>query len=166
MRRAPFPKFRHKSQNTSRVFSADHMANQNQTIQVLSEQIEKQKVLSGYLLSGPDAERRIAIAKDFARALNCEENRRFQECDCKSCGKIESGNHPDVHWYGIDEDAASFKIETVREFQNWLALNPYEGLTKVLIFNKAHRLTQEAQYALLKSLEEPPPETVLLLLSS
>lgn len=132
----------------------------------LIKQVIKQKFHSGYLLTGPDSERRKEIARGFSKALNCDKKNFFADCDCSSCQKINSGNHPDVKWYGVDEDVRSIKIDEIRDLQNWLSLKSYEGKVKVFILNEADRLTTEAQNALLKSLEEPPPQSVFILLAA
>ena len=85
-------------------------------------------------------------------------------CKCSVCHRIDEGTFPDVKWYGLDEEASTIKISEVRDFKNWLSFKPSEGKVKVFIFNQAERLTGEAQNALLKSLEEPPPDNVILLL--
>lgn len=133
-------------------------------VDFLKRQMERGKTMSAYLFSGSDGERKKETARAFAKALNCEKRRLFEPCDCPSCHKIQAGIHPDVQWYGADEEESSIKIDTIRELQNWLSLKPYEGKVKVFILNEAGRLTRDAQNALLKSLEEPPPQSVLVLL--
>jgi DNA polymerase-3 subunit delta' len=151
----------------------------------LSTQIKRERLASTYLFTGPELEKKKALAIAFAKALNCVASslrggRQADEaiseiasasprndvlnCDCSSCRRIDAGTHPDVKWYGADEEANSIKISDARDFKNWLNLKPYEGKVKVFIFNQAERLTGEAQNALLKSLEEPPPGNVILLL--
>ena len=130
----------------------------------LCGQIKGGKWATTYLFTGKELERKKALAIAFARALNCV-NPPFQiSCSCAACKKIEAGSHPDVKWYGADEEANSIKIADARDFKSWLSLKPYEGKVKVFIFNQAERLTAEAQNALLKSLEEPPPGNVILFL--
>lgn len=132
-----------------------------------------------YLFTGNENERKKELAIAFAKALNCvtpllsslQNGGRNKvggdsaagDCQCKSCIRIRSGNDPDIKWYGLDEEANSIKISEVRDFKNWLSLKSYEAKVKVFIFNQAERLTMEAQNALLKSLEEPPPGNVILL---
>ena len=130
----------------------------------LCRQVERKRHATTYLFTGNELERKKVLALAFARALNCEKVSFATGCDCKSCGKIEAGTHPDVKWYGLDEEANSIKISEVRDFKNWLGLKPFEGRTKVFIFNQAERLTAEAQNALLKSLEEPPVGNVIIFL--
>ena len=130
----------------------------------LSTQMRRKRLASTYLFTGPELEKKKALAIAFAKALNCTGKSFHMSCDCSACRRIEAGTHPDVKWYGADEDANSIKISEARDFKNWLNLKPFEGKTKVFIFNQAERLTGEAQNALLKSLEEPPPGNMIILL--
>ena len=130
----------------------------------LGAQVARGKWATTYLFTGDELDKKKALATAFAKALNCTEKSFRFDCTCESCRQIESGVHPDVKWYGLDEEAASIKIEEVRDFKNWLSYKPFKGKVKAFIFNMAERLTAEAQNALLKSLEEPPPGNVILLL--
>lgn len=100
----------------------------------------------------------------FACALNCSERVMFGECECSVCRRIRHRTHPDVYWIGEEEEVRSIKINEVREMKNLVALKPYEGQYKVFIFKDSDRLTEEAQNALLKTLEEPPDKTIFCLL--
>ena len=117
-----------------------------------------------YLVTGHELEKKKALAVAFAKALNCSEGVRDLSCSCGVCRRIEAGTHPDVRWYGRDEETNSIKISEIRDFKNWLHLKAFEGKVKVFIFNEAERLGPEAQNALLKSIEEPPPGNVILFL--
>ena len=126
----------------------------------LKGQVQAGKWATTYIFTGKENERKKALAIAFAKALNCSK----ADCKCSICSRIDEGNFPDVKWYGLDEEAATIKIAEVRDFKNWLSLKPFEAKVKVFIFNQAERLSGEAQNALLKSLEEPPPGNVILLL--
>ena len=146
-------------------------AGQDFAVRILKSHIAKDRLAHTYLFTGGlGAAQRVGtrpaptLARDFAKALLCEKNRVFESCDCVSCRKIENQNHPDVCWLGRDADARSIKIETVREMLGWANLKPYEGRRKVCVFLDAERLTHEAQNALLRTLEEPPGDTVFCLL--
>lgn len=152
----------------------------------LCGQVKKEKWATTYLFTGKELARKRGLAIAFAKALNCltpllssplrqrtdssefwrkgGERNKVGGCACISCKKIESGTHPDVKWYGTDEEASSIKISEVRDFRNWLNLKPFEAKVKVFIFDQAERLTSEAQNALLKSIEEPPPGNVIIFL--
>ncbi len=128
-------------------------------------QYQTSRVFSSFLLTGDENEKKKQLACFIAKKLNCEEKKFKEDCDCGSCRRIDSDSHPDVKWFGLDEDRASIKIEEVRELQNWLNLKSYEGKVKVFILIDAGRLTTEAQNALLKSLEEPPPQSLIILMT-
>ena len=117
-----------------------------------------------YLLTGNEPEKKRALAVAFAKALNCCEKKTQVSCHCDTCQRIESGVYPDVKWIGEDAEIKSLKLADVRSFLSTLALRPFEGRTKVFVFQGAERLTPESQNALLKSLEEPPPGNVIFLL--
>lgn len=130
----------------------------------LEKQIESGTWATTYLFTGKELARKKELAIAFAKALNCSQKLFSISCSCPACKKIEAGIHPDVKWYGLDEELNSIKISDVRDFKNWLNLKSFEGKVKVFIFNQAERLTAEAQNALLKSIEEPPPGNVMIFL--
>ncbi|MBI1977486.1 MAG: DNA polymerase III subunit delta' [Candidatus Omnitrophica bacterium] len=130
----------------------------------LHKQIETKQWATTYLFTGKELVRKRALAIAFAKALNCERAGSGASCSCTSCKKIDAGTHPDIKWYGTDEEANSIKIAEVRDFKNWLNLKSFEAKVKVFIFDQAERLTSEAQNALLKSIEEPPPGNVIIFL--
>ncbi len=138
------------------------------TFDLLSGQIRGARLATTYLFTGEEQERKKALAIAFAKAINCETFVKRADdgetCACSTCERIDKGIYPDVKWYGLDEDASSIKIEDARDFKNWLSLKPLEAKVKVFVFNLAERLTDQAQNALLKSLEEPPAGNVIILL--
>ncbi len=134
-------------------------------IEVLKSHIGNQRLASTYLFEGGDFESRAELAGAFASGANCLNEEFCSDCLCLSCKKIASNNHPDVRWVGTDNpNAKSIKIEEIREVLNWVYLRPYEGKKKIFIVSGADRMTIEASNALLKTLEEPPNDTVFCLL--
>lgn len=131
---------------------------------LLAAHLRRNRLASAYVLTGPRGEAKSQLALDFSRSLNCESQKVFEACECLSCHKIIKGIHPDVRWLGRDEKTRSIKIEEVRTMLQEAALKPYEGRWKVFILEGAERLTLDAANALLKTLEEPPPHSVFLLL--
>ncbi len=104
-----------------------------------------------------------SLAAAFAKALNCQNKYYFESCECVSCHKIDTANHPDIHKIGEDEDVRSIKIEEIRNLIASAALKPYEASWKVFILFGAERLTLDASNALLKTLEEAPAQTIFIL---
>jgi DNA polymerase III subunit delta' len=117
------------------------------------------------LFCGPEGVGKRLTAFTLAKAINCESN-SGDACDsCASCLKIIQGNHPDIHL--IDDSASgSIKIEDIRQLQKDIGLRPYEAIKKVFIIDNAHNLTPEAANALLKVLEEPPKNSLIILISA
>jgi len=101
----------------------------------------------------------------LARLVNCESPSTAPCGQCAACLKIASGNHPDVHVLGSDEKE-SIKIEDIRFLLSRAHLKSYEARTKVFIIRNIELMTMEAANALLKTLEEPAPETLMILTTS
>ncbi len=133
-------------------------------VRILESHLKLEKLASTYLITGQDAATRETLAFDFACALQCGKKKAFKACECRDCFRVRSRNHPDIQWGG-DPEARSLKIEMVRELIGWASLKPYEGRWKLCIIPEASRFTLEAANALLKTLEEPPSQTVFCLLA-
>lgn len=125
-----------------------------------------------YVLSGPRSIGKRTVAIRLAQTLNCETGAPGGCGSCLSCQKIERGTHPDVLTVTrlVDrgakgDDAKGITIEQIREMQHDLALRPIEGRRRVVIIDDAADLSEHAEVALLKTLEEPPAHALLLLLT-
>ena len=105
------------------------------------------------------------MALDFVSWLFCSASQKQnQAClACPSCKKILNHNHPDL--FLIDPEDENIKIETIRELLPMLAFSPLEASFKVVIINQAHQLTMGAANSLLKTLEEPPKQTLFFLIA-
>ena len=115
-------------------------------------------------LGGAGAGKRL-IANTFAKALQCEGEKR--PCDsCKSCHAFNHGNHPDMIYFQPLKNGKTYTIEDVREqLLETVDLKPFQYEKKIYIFEKADTLNIQSQNALLKTLEEPPAHAVFLLLA-
>ncbi len=101
-----------------------------------------------------------SVARYLARLVNC--TAPTPPCDtCSSCRKIIAENHPDVIIF--DDENTPLKIETIRDIQRAVSLSPIEGTYHVVIFCNFERATTSAANALLKTLEEPPPNAIIML---
>jgi len=139
---------------------------QDKTIEFLKDYIRQSRLRGGYLFTGPKDIGKKLVAKTLAKAVNCEE-KGLDSCDrCNSCLKIDKNEHPDFHLIDINEISDAIKIEYIRQLQKEINLKPYEARYKVFIINHAENLTAEAQNAVLKTLEEPPQHSLIILIAS
>lgn len=111
---------------------------------------------------GDEGSGKKSLAKAYARALLCEDEGRRPCGTCTACRQVAHGNHPDLHWYR--RQGAAHKVEMVKRLQEDLNRRAYADGFKVLVVEDAHTMNPPAQNKLLKSLEEPPARSVLLLL--
>jgi hypothetical protein len=102
---------------------------------------------------------------DLAAGLLClAADPSLRPCrECAACRKVEHGNHPDVHRLQPEGAGQQIRIGQVQQLSSDLALLPLEGRFRIAVIEKAHRLNEDAQNALLKTLEEPPAAVVLVL---
>lgn len=120
------------------------------------------KLAHAYLFVGPALAGKFETALEIAKVLNCEEE-KVSPCGlCASCLKIQSGNHPDVHTTSA-EDSGTIKIEQVRDILEQIRLRAFMAKVKVFVVKNVESLTPEAANALLKTLEEPSPNSLLIL---
>ena len=146
---------RHRPQAFAEVVGQEHV------VKTLSNAIEGDRVHHAYLFVGSRGTGKTSMAKILARSLNCEQGPTLTPCGkCEACLAIERGNSMDV----IEMDAASNRsVDDIRELRDRVGYAPAEGHWKVYILDEAHMLTKEAWNAFLKTLEEPPPNTVFVL---
>ncbi|HEY6958334.1 MAG TPA: DNA polymerase III subunit delta' [Candidatus Limnocylindria bacterium] len=146
---------------------------QRRILEKLGEQAIRGDVAHAYELSGPRSIGKHTVALRLAQTLNCTAEPRVSGgCGaCVACRKIENGTHPDVLVVTrlVDQakrnDNKYITIEQIRAMQQDLALRPLEGRKRVVIIDDAADLSEHAEVALLKTLEEPPPHAVLLLVT-
>lgn len=134
---------------------------QTQNIDAYLERIfARGAITHAFLITGPRGSGKTACADRLARALVCTGSR--PPCGvCPACVRTAAGTHPDVVW--VAQGEPSIKVEVIRALRSDAFLLPNEGERKVYVLDDAERMTQEAQDALLKILEEPPRFTVLVL---
>ena len=136
-------------------------------VEHLRRAIAHGRVRHAYLIVGPQSVGKAALARAFAQALNCElADEDARPCgECRACKRIASGNHPDLLEAELDPTTGALRIEEVRSVTGRIAFKPYEARYRIAIFRDFDRARPQAQDALLKTLEEPPPQAVLILLA-
>jgi DNA polymerase III delta' subunit len=130
------------------------------------------RVPHALLVSGPASVGKVSLALDLAAGLLCSgATGAARPCRaCRTCRLVEHSNHPDVHWLGPEGVGAQVviggpdsKMRGVRDLVTELSLLPVEGGARVAIIRDAHRANEDAQSALLKTLEEPLRDTTVIL---
>jgi len=133
-------------------------------IAVLRNAIGNARVPHAFLFYGAEGIGKRTTALVFAKALNCKEG-VTDACDaCASCRKIDSGNHPDLLL--IKPEGQFIKVADIKELQERLRFRPLEGAKRVVIIDDAERMNITSANSLLKTLEEPSPTNVFVLVSS
>ncbi len=120
------------------------------------------RLAHAYLFIGALETGRTEAAAAIAQLVNCEGELTKPCGECPPCVKISNGNHPDIHLVG-NNDETSIKIDEIRQILGRVGLLAFEAKTKVFIIIEAQRMTNEAANALLKTLEEPAPNTLIIL---
>jgi DNA polymerase-3 subunit delta' len=134
-------------------------------VNLLKGHINKKQVRHAYLLTGPPGIGKRTLALRFLQALTCTEPPQVGEyCgNCRSCMLIFGKTHPDLHVITPRKRDRSIKVDQIRTLRAKLSLSPYEGERRMALLIGFHQATDQAANALLKTLEEPPPQVVMLL---
>lgn len=128
--------------------------------------IESHKVSHAYILTGEAGMGRKSLANAFALTLLCEKGKSEPCMECHACKQVLSGNHPDLI-YVTHEKPASIGVDDIREqINDTVMVRPYSSYYKVYIVDEAEKMTQQAQNALLKTIEEPPSYAIIILLTT
>jgi DNA polymerase-3 subunit delta' len=137
---------------------------QDKQIEILQNALRENTLAHAYLFTGVSGIGKMTVARALAKILQCK-NASDDFCDCCiPCKQITGDTHPDT--LIIEPEGNTIKISQIRQLQEQLAFTVYEGNKKVVIFDHADRMTIQAANCLLKTLEEPPPHTILILLTS
>ena len=141
----------------------------------LKEQLQKtwrtDKLSHAYILSGERGSGKEFIARVFATALQCENPQRTEELwepcgECHSCRQMAGKNHPDVIEL-THEKPGTIGVDDIRQQINAsVSIKPYSSPHKIYMIKEGEKMTVQAQNALLKTLEEPPAYTVILILTA
>lgn len=137
-----------------------------QIIEHFQKAISFGKVSHAYILNGPDKSGKRMLAESFAAALQCEKGGENPCMACHSCKQAVSGNHPDIVHLQHEKPATISVDEIRKQVNNDMGIKPYSGPYKIYIIDEAEKMNQQAQNALLKTIEEPPSYGVILLLTT
>jgi len=156
--------------------SFEEILAQERPIRVLTRALAANTLPHAYLFYGSEGLGRFKTALALAKALLCRNGEGDACGSCSVCTRVGRENHPDVlvvrpesrddgkEWV-VDPELGTIRIEQIRDFQRWISVRAFEGGWKVGIFDGAEKMNQSASNALLKTLEEPPPASLLILIS-
>jgi DNA polymerase III subunit delta' len=130
------------------------------------------RLAHAYLFTGPPGVGKHLFGTELAKALLCEAappgtDRPLEACDrCPACVQVEAGTHPDFYTAARPADAAEFPVALMQQLCQAFSLKPARGRGKVILIDGADDFNEESANCFLKTLEEPPPGSVLLLVGS
>ncbi len=151
---------------------------QDQAVGALQSALRRDRLPHALLLHGPVGVGKATVAGVLAQALNCPQSGPDDGCGtCPSCHKVERGLHPDVLW--VKPQKGLIRLDRIsprktaggepepphEPIVSWVGYRPYEGNRRVVVIDDAHAMNPPAQNALLKTLEEPPPSSILVLVT-
>ena len=155
---------------------------QRPALDLLRRALRDNRIPHAIVLLGPDGVGKTTLARTFASAILCERNVDDACGSCRACVRVQHGNHPDFlvvtrqpkkptaaarNVMVDDTDLKSFiVVDQIRELAVHAGYPPREGARRILLIDPADRMNDEAQSALLKTLEEPSSRTVLVLTAS
>jgi len=141
---------------------------QESAVSILLRTIHRERIPSAYLFAGESGIGKKFTALNLAKALNCQSSEpraKMDACDrCPSCKKIDAVSHPDVLL--ISPRGGQIRIEEIRAIDEMLSFKPFEGRKKIVVVDEADAMNPYAANAFLKTLEEPPEGSLIILVSS
>ncbi len=146
---------RHRPRTFADVVGQEHV------VRTLRNAVQHGQVHHAYLFVGSRGTGKTSMAKILASCLNCVNGPTIEPCGvCDSCVSIANATSMDV----IEMDAASNNsVDDIRDLRDSVAYAPVSGRSKIYILDEAHMLSPQAWNAFLKTLEEPPPNTIFVL---
>lgn len=154
------------------------LGEQQDAVRVLQRSLERGRLGHAYLFQGSDIAELERVARTLAKTLACENPVRSGEpgdtaagnaidcCDqCLTCRKVDGDNHPDILWVRPESKTRVVRIEQIRDLLQTVYLKPTAARVKVAVIVEADRLNSQAANAFLKTLEEPPSDSILILLT-
>jgi DNA polymerase-3 subunit delta' len=142
----------------------DQVVGHDDAVKTLRDALDADRVTHAWLFTGPVGVGKVDVARVFAAALNCERaDGSNADGTCPACRRVLRGVHPDVHL--VEPEGENLLVEDVRTMREEAWRSRHEGRTTVFIVDEADRMTEPGANALLKVLEEPPPDVVFVLVA-
>jgi DNA polymerase-3 subunit delta' len=146
----------------------DRIRGQGEALGTFRAAVAKGRLGQAYLFAGPDGVGKRLFATELAKALLCERPPApLTACDrCPACAQVAAGTHPDVFTARTPKDKHEMPVDEMRAFCTQMALKPTRGRRKVGIVEDADDFNEASANCFLKTLEEPPPGSLLVLLAT
>lgn len=143
-------------------FCFTQLFGQDKAKRMLSRSLAAGRVPHAYIFKGPEGVGKRLFARGVAAAVNCRDKERIGACGiCSSCKKFRSMNHPDFQV--VSPEKGVIKIDQIRRLTKELSYPPYESTMRVVVLEDVQTMRREAANGLLKTLEEPPENNLLIL---
>ncbi|HXV48999.1 MAG TPA: DNA polymerase III subunit delta' [Candidatus Binatia bacterium] len=139
---------------------------QQKPLATLRSALAAGRVHHAYLFLGPEGVGKRAVAVAFAKAIHCAELTNDFCGDCADCSRIADGNHPDVRVIEPLAGKKEISIQQIRNLQRELSYRSFTGMRKIAIVDPATLMNAPGQNALLKTLEEPPQDSLIILIAA
>lgn len=141
---------------------------QPRIVDLLKQAVVRGSVPQSIIFAGPEGSGKRAMAVALAQAVNCPHQKDGDACgECTTCMRIARGDHYDVVSVEREDNAATIKIEQLRDrVLNVVGYRPFEARRRIFIIDPADAMSDAGQDALLKTLEEPPPAAMLMLITA
>ncbi len=140
-----------------------HMIGHQKVTRSIEQAFERGRLAGAYLIVGPPNVGKTTLAIDIACAVNCLESGPEPCGVCSQCRRILNALHPDIALIEVESGKRLVTVAQIDELLHSLSLRPFEGRCRVAVVPEADRMNQESANALLKTLEEPTADTVLIL---
>ncbi len=142
----------------SDIYGQDHIREH------LQNAIKTKKLSHAYIIQGEAGSGKKTIARLLAKTVLCKEQGIEPCCSCVSCKQADSDNNPDIKY--VTHEKAGIGVDDIRDqLNNDILIKPYEGPYKVYIIDEADKMNEQAQNAMLKTIEEPPEYAIIILLT-
>jgi DNA polymerase-3 subunit delta' len=150
------------------------LSHENDSVRLLQRSLERGRLGHAYLFSGLELGELERVARALAKTLVCEQPPKLSDtglpmdsCDrCLSCRKVDDETHPDVLWVRPESKLRVVTIDQIRDLMQTINLKPTQAPFKVGVIVSADRLNVQAANAFLKTLEEPPADSIIVLLTT
>ncbi len=147
-----------------------HIRGHDERVRLFERVRRRSRLAHAYLFTGPSGVGKRLFALELAKALLCEgrnDRQTLEACDhCTSCSLFDAATHPDFFLTSRPEESLEVPIESIRELCQAFSLKPARGRVKVAVLDDADDLNTEAANCFLKTLEEPPPGALLILIGN